>query len=91
MDGRGRALDNVFIERLWRSVKYEEVYLRDYADGWEAEASLAAYFRFYNEERIHQALGYRTPLEVYRERGSSGGQPPDEKRIEIAHNKLIAG
>jgi putative transposase len=68
MDGRGRALDNVFIERLWRSVKYEEVYLKDYADGWEAEASLASYFRFYNHERIHQALGYRTPAEVYAER-----------------------
>lgn len=66
MDGRGRALDNVFIERLWRSVKYEEVYLRDYADGWEAEASLARYFRFYREERIHQALGYETPAAVYR-------------------------
>ncbi len=66
MDGRGRALDNVFVERLWRSVKYEEVYLKDYRDGWEAEASLARYFRFYSERRIHQALGYRTPLEVYR-------------------------
>jgi putative transposase len=65
MDGRGRAIDNVFIERLWRSVKYEEVYLKDYSDGWEAEASLADYFRFYNEERIHQALDYRTPAEVY--------------------------
>ncbi len=91
MDGRGRAIDNVFIERLWRSVKYEEVYLRDYTDGWHAEASLAAYFRLYDEERIHQALGYRTPAEVYRDRGSSGGQPTDEKRIEIARNKLIAG
>jgi len=68
MDGRGRALDNVFIERLWRSVKYEEVYLKDYADGWEAEASLAAYFHFYNHERIHQSFGYRTPAEVYAER-----------------------
>jgi putative transposase len=68
MDGRGRALDNVFIERLWRSVKYEEVYLRDYADGWEAEASLSSYFRFYSHERVHQALGYRTPAEVYAER-----------------------
>ena len=67
MDGRGRAIDNVFIERLWRSVKYEEVYLRDYADGWEAEEQLAAYFRFYSHERIHQALGYRTPAAVYRE------------------------
>jgi putative transposase len=90
MDGRGRAIDNVFIERLWRSVKYEEVYLQDYTDGWQAEASLAAYFRFYNNERIHQALGYRTPLEVYRDRGSSGGPPPDEKRIEIARKKMIA-
>ena len=67
MDGRGRALDNVFVERLWRSVKYEEVYLKDYADGWEAEASLARYFRFYCDTRLHQALDYRTPAEVYRE------------------------
>lgn len=65
MDGRGRALDNVFVERLWRSVKYEEVYLRDYADGWEAERSLRSYFDFYCQRRIHQALGYRTPAEVY--------------------------
>jgi hypothetical protein len=49
-------MDNVFIERLWRSLKYEDVYLKDYSDGWDAEASLAAYFRFYNEERIHQSL-----------------------------------
>ena len=67
MDGRGRALDNVFVERLWRSVKYEEVYLRDYADGWEAEASLRRYFDFYCHRRVHQALEYRTPAEVYRE------------------------
>jgi putative transposase len=65
MDGRGRALDNVFIERLWRSVKYEEVYLNDYQDGWEAETRLAAYFDFYRSERPHQSLGYRTPEEVY--------------------------
>jgi putative transposase len=65
MDGRGRALDNVFIERLWRSVKYEEVYLRDYASVSEAEKSLGAYFMFYNERRRHQALGYRTPAAVY--------------------------
>jgi putative transposase len=91
MDGRGRWMDNVFIERLWRSVKYEEVYLKDYTGGWDAEASLATYFRFYNNERIHQALGYRTPLEIYRERGSSDGQPPDEKPIEIARKKIIAG
>lgn len=91
MDGRGRAIDNVFIERLWRSVKYEEVYLHDYTDGWRAEDSLCAYFRFYNEERLHQALGYRTPLDIYRQTDSSSSEPPDEKRIEIARNKLIAG
>lgn len=65
MDGRGRALDNVFVERLWRTVKYEEVYLRDYADGWQAKKSLGRYFDFYGHERPHQALGYRTPSEVY--------------------------
>jgi len=65
MDGRGRAIDNVFIERLWRSVKYEEVYLKDYSTAWEAEVSLAKYFQFYCQERIHQSLDYRTPAEVY--------------------------
>jgi putative transposase len=65
MDGRGRALDNAFIERLWRTVKYEEVYLKDYATGWEAERSLESYFQFYCDERVHQSLGYRTPAEVY--------------------------
>jgi putative transposase len=68
MDGRGRALDNVFVERLWRSVKYEEVYLKSYESVPAAITSLAAYFRFYNEERLHQALGYRTPATVYAER-----------------------
>jgi putative transposase len=66
MDGRGRALDNVFIERLWRTVKYEDVYLRDYANGWEIERGLECYFRFYCHERVHQSLGYRTPADVYR-------------------------
>lgn len=70
MDGRGRALDNIFVERLWRTVKYEEVYLRDYADGWEAERSLGAYFEFYRAERIHQSLGYQTPAAVYALKGS---------------------
>lgn len=65
MDGRGRAIDNVMIERLWRTVKYEEVYLKDYVSAWEAEDSLAVYFQFYSHERIHQALGYRTPARVY--------------------------
>lgn len=65
-DGRGRALDNVFVERLWRSVKYEDIYIKDYERVPELESGLAAYFRFYDEERPHQALGYRTPGEVYR-------------------------
>jgi putative transposase len=65
MDGRGRALDNVFVERLWRSVKQEEVYLHDYATPAEAHRRLSWYFRFYNGERYHQALGYRMPGEVY--------------------------
>jgi putative transposase len=73
MDGRGRALDNVFVERLWRSVKYEEVYLKDYADGWQAEDSLSGYFRFYCRQRVHQSLDYRTPAEVYRECNSRNG------------------
>lgn len=65
MDGKGRALDNIFVERLWRSVKYEEVYLHDYATPREARRGLARYFEFYNHERPHQALDYRTPEEVY--------------------------
>jgi putative transposase len=65
MDGRGRALDNVFVERLWRTVKYEEVYLKDYASMAEAVAGLRSYFRFYNEERLHQSLGYCPPVTVW--------------------------
>ncbi len=65
MDGKGRWIDNVFIERLWRSVKYEEVYLHAYADGTEARTALTRYFRFYNAVRSHQSLEYRTPDEVY--------------------------
>jgi putative transposase len=65
-DGRGRALDNVFIERLWRSVKYEDIYIKDYELVPELALGLTAYFRFYDEDRPHQALDYRTPGEVYR-------------------------
>ncbi len=65
MDGRGRALDNVFVERLWRTVKYEEVYLKDYATVPEARQGLRQYFTFYNDERLHQSLGYQPPAEVY--------------------------
>ena len=64
-DGRGRVFDNIFIERLWRTVKYEEVYIHSYDTVKEARESLDNYFRFYNGERFHQSLGYRTPQEVY--------------------------
>jgi len=65
MDGKGSYNDNLFIERLWRSVKYEEVYLKAYQDGKDARAGISDYFRFYNTERPHQALGYLTPAEVF--------------------------
>jgi putative transposase len=66
MDGRGRWLDNVFVERLWRTVKYEHIYLHDYATPRALQAGLAEYFVFYNQERVHAALDYQTPLAVYR-------------------------
>lgn len=65
MDGRGRALDNVFIERLWRTVKYEDIYLKDYATPIELEKGLQSYFAFYCHERPHSSLGYHTPAEAY--------------------------
>lgn len=65
MDSTGRALDNIFVERLWRTVKYEEVYLKSYRTVEEAEDGLDRYFKFYNHARFHQALGYRTPYEVF--------------------------
>jgi putative transposase len=65
MDGKGRVFDNIFVERLWRTVKVEEVYLRDYQTVTEARYNLGRYFAFYNNQRLHQALGYRTPAEVY--------------------------
>ena len=74
MDGKGRATDNIFVERLWRTVKYEEVYLHDYGSPREARQGLARYFEFYNHRRLHQALDYCTPGEVYS--GASGAAPP---------------
>lgn len=65
MDGRGRFVDNIFIERLWRSVKYEQIYLHEYETGFELMADLASYFDLYNHERLHQSLDYQTPAEVY--------------------------
>src|SRR5436190_6010626 len=71
MDGRGRCLDNVFVERLWRSVKYEDVYLRGYEAVPDLERGLRRYFAFYNGERFHQALDYRTPGDVYGARSNA--------------------
>ena len=88
MDGKGSYNDNLFIERLWRSVKYEEVYLKAYQDGRDARIGLGNYFRFYNTERPHQTHGYRTPAEVYTStpvestsRGMVESLTPDPLRI----------
>jgi putative transposase len=71
MDSRGRCMDNVFVERLWRSIKYEEVYLKAYQNGTEARRGIGAYLAFYNQERPHQALEYRTPGQVFQEEGTA--------------------
>jgi putative transposase len=75
MDGRGRWMDNVFIERLWRSLKHEDVYLKGYADGREARAGIGAWIAFYNARRPHQALGNRTPMAVWRDGAILGSSP----------------
>jgi len=80
MDGKGRVFDNIFVERLWRSVKYEEVYLKDYCSVPDARRNLDAYFPFYNNERPHQALGYLTPWEVYQ----SGALPPNPRSLSLS-------
>jgi putative transposase len=83
MDGRGRWMDNVFIERLWRSLKHEDIYLKGYADGREANSGIAAWFMFYNTRRPHQALGDRTPMAVWRE-GTTG--PLGNKAVDMMDN-----
>jgi putative transposase len=87
MDGRGRAMDNIFVERLWRTVKYEEVYLKDYENVQEAVESLRHYFLFYNRERIHQSLSYQTPAQVYFQRrartGISGKPAMNNDRVDV--------
>jgi putative transposase len=79
MDGRGRWMDNVFIERLWRSLKHEDIYLKGYADGREARAGIASWITFYNTHRPHQALANRVPMAVWREgvTGALGGTAVD--------------
>jgi hypothetical protein len=84
MDGKGRYLDNIFVERLWRSIKYEAVYLKAYKDGTEAKQGIGSYLDFYNRERPHQALGYRTPEKMFHD-----GQP--RKRPEGHDVVLTAG
>jgi putative transposase len=88
MDGKGRCRDNVFVERLWRSLKYEEVYLKGYQRVSEARAGIGAYFGFYNRERPHQALGYRTPGEVYETGGLPAGEADDVREIVVAQPEL---
>ena len=78
MDGRGRALDNIFVERLWRSVKYEEVYLKNHGTMHELLLGLTDYFQFYNQERLHQSLGYLTPDNVYRSATGGGAMIVDK-------------
>lgn len=68
MDGRGRAMDNIFTERLWRTIKYEEVYLKSYATVLEAKESIGEYIDFYNTKRLHSAVGYKTPREIFEQR-----------------------
>ena len=72
MDGKRRAFDNIFVERLWQSVKYEDIYIKDYFNMIEAYQGLSSYFKFYNNERPHQSLGYRTPAEVYYDKTLTG-------------------
>jgi len=86
MDGRGRALDNIFVERLWRSVKHEDVYLKGYVTMTDLLLGLTEYFVFYNMERTHQSLGYDTPDEVYRTASGGGARIVDK-----CYEKLLSG
>ena len=79
-DGTGRYTDNIFVERLWRTLKYEEVYLKAYANATEARKEVGAYFRFYNDQRPHQALGYRTPAEMFHGAIDAPGEESKEGR-----------
>ena len=84
MDGRGRAMDNAFTERLWRSLKYEEVYINDYNTVRDAKEGISRYINFYNRERLHQSLGYRTPAEVYfAEKEQSG-------KLDLKYDKILS-
>jgi putative transposase len=97
MDGRGRCLDNVFIERLWRSLKYEDIYLRDYENGSTLVRGVGKWFGHYNDCRLHQALGYSTPGELYRSpesyprrfaNSAPSASPPSARRSESGWRRL---
>ena len=93
MDGKGRYQDNIFVERLWRTVKYEEVYLKAYVNVGEARRELGAYFRFYNHRRPHQALGYRTPAAVYYREAVEEDEELKERRcsdqrVSVSHGEV---
>jgi putative transposase len=88
MDGRGRAFDNIFIERLWRTLKYEEIYLKNYETVKEASAAISAYFHFYNTERLHQSLNYKTPAEIYFKRNDLQNIKIFRQANEIIHLNL---
>jgi len=88
MDGRGRWMDNVFIERLWRSLKYEDIYLKGYADGREAKAGIANWISFYNGRRPHQALGNRTPMAVWRD-GVTGALGDKAVDMTLRHGRSL--
>ncbi|MBD9361511.1 IS3 family transposase [Methylomonas fluvii] len=89
MDGRGRALDNIFVERLWRTVKYEEVYLKQHGSLQELLMGLTRYFMFYNEERLHQSLGYETPEVVYRTAAGGGAKIVDKFNEAMEASALV--
>jgi putative transposase len=83
MDGRGRALDNIFTERLWRTIKYEDIYIHDYQSPRELRQGVGAYTEHYNDRRPHQALGYKTPAEVY----FSKAEPTDQDKLTDRHHQ----
>jgi putative transposase len=89
MDGRGRWMDNVFVERLWRSLKHDDIYLKGYADGREAKAGIGAWVAFYNSAQPHQALGNRTPMALWRE-GISGnlGDTAVDMTLRLDHARV---
>ena len=91
MDGKVRYSDNILVERLWRTVKYEEVHLKAYADAHEARTGLGDYFRFYNHLKPHQAFGYRTPAEVFHGEQGVGEEGPDGRRCSPGTGALLAG